>query len=104
MPEPDKRAVCPRASRYSRLGQFSWNRSTSVLPAAEWLGGADRVVCGGGYNAYWEARWLGYAERSTFVPFRRSIDDQASRLAMFRDHFPRENGADELARWILNGG
>jgi hypothetical protein len=76
----------------------------ALFPAAEWLGGADRVVCGCGYNAYWEARWLGYAERSTFVPFRRSIDDQASRLAAFRDHVPRENGADELARWILEGG
>jgi hypothetical protein len=71
------------------------------FPAAEWLGGADRVVCGGGYNAFWEARWLGYAERTTFVPFRRTIDDQARRLTACRDIVPRANGADELARRIV---
>jgi hypothetical protein len=71
------------------------------FPAAEWLSGADRIVCGGGYNAFWEARWLGYSPRTTFVPFRRTIDDQARRIAAFGDHAPEENGADVLARWIL---
>jgi hypothetical protein len=73
----------------------------ALYPAAEWLGGADRIVSGCGYNAFWEARWLGYAERTEWVPFRRSIDDQARRLADCRSHRPRANGADTLAHWIL---
>jgi hypothetical protein len=74
------------------------------FPAAEWLPGADRIVTGGGYNAFWEAHWLGYWERTTFVPFRRSIDDQALRVETCRGAIPRENGADTLARWIMEGG
>ncbi len=31
------RTVSVRPSPYLRLGQLDWNRSTSVLPAAEWL-------------------------------------------------------------------
>jgi hypothetical protein len=83
--------------RVVRLDLFA---PSAPFPAAEWLSGADRIVCGAGYNAYWEARWLGYAERTAFVPFRRSIDDQTLRLSAFRDHVPRANGADVLARWI----
>jgi hypothetical protein len=71
------------------------------FPAAPWLAGADRVVSGLGYNSFWEARWLGFAGRTLFVPFRRSIDDQAGRLAASGDHVMRENGADTLARMIL---
>ncbi len=74
------------------------------FPAAEWLPGADRVVSGGGYNAFWEAHWLGYAERTEWIPFRRAIDDQALRVETCNDTVPHENGADTLARWILEGG
>jgi hypothetical protein len=74
------------------------------FPAAEWLGGADQIVSGAGYNAYWEARWLGYAERTIFVPFPRSIDDQSRRLEQFATHGMAANGADVLARWILDRG
>lgn len=71
----------------------------ALFPAAEWLGGADRIVAGAGFNAYWEARWLGYAGKTTFVPFLRSIDDQERRLT-FGDYRPRQNGADVVAGWI----
>ncbi len=73
------------------------------FPAAEWLGGADRIVAGAGYNAFWEAHWLGYAERTEWIPFRRTIDDQALRVELSRGMTPRENGADTLARWIAAG-
>lgn len=76
---------------------------TAPFPASEWLGGADHVVAGAGYNTFWEARWLGYAARTTFVPFRRTIDDQTRRAAGLREPRPRRNGADVLAGWILAG-
>jgi hypothetical protein len=76
----------------------------ALFPAAEWLAGADRIYAGAGYNAYWEARWLGHEPRTRFLPFRRSIDDQAGRLAAFRDYRPQVNGADTLARWIVGSG
>jgi hypothetical protein len=75
----------------------------ALFPAAPWLAGADRVVAGAGYNAFWEAHWLGYADRTTFLAFPRSIDDQALRLETLAGAVPKENGADVLARWILAG-
>jgi len=73
------------------------------FPAAEWLPGADRIVAGAGYNAFWEAHWLGYAERTEWIPFRRSIDDQALRLQTGPVEDWRCNGADTLARWMIAG-
>jgi hypothetical protein len=67
-------------------------------PAARSLPSAARIYAGGGYNSVWEARWLDYAERTTFVPFRRGDDDQAARIA---ERTPMTgNGADVIARWI----
>jgi hypothetical protein len=72
----------------------------ALFPLAAWLSDADAIACGAGYNAFWEARWLGHAKRTTFVPFVRTIDDQAWRLRTCWDHTPVENGADVLARWL----
>ncbi|HEX4966362.1 MAG TPA: hypothetical protein VF173_36475 [Thermoanaerobaculia bacterium] len=83
---------------------FDLFEAGTPFPAAEWLGGADRLVAGAGYNAFWESRWLGYHERTEWLSFPRSIDDQALRLELGRAARPRENGADVLARWILEGG
>lgn len=89
-----------RARAGGRAYCLDLNTVEALFPAAEWLGGADRIVCGGGYNAYWEARWIGYAERTEFVPFARSIDDQACRVRNFGEVPMGANGADTLAGWI----
>jgi hypothetical protein len=70
----------------------------AFFPLADWLRDADAIVAGAGYNAYWESRWLELDARSTFVPFRRIIDDQNWRLQSCGSHRPRQNGADVLAR------
>lgn len=70
----------------------------AFFPLAAWLHDADVVASGAGYNAYWEARWLGYDARTTFFAFERTIDDQAWRLRTCGGYRPRDNGADLLAR------
>jgi hypothetical protein len=71
------------------------------FPLCEWLGDADALVSGAGYNAFWEAAWLGYASRSRFVPFPRDLDDQAWRVRTCAGRVPRSNGADVLARRLV---
>jgi hypothetical protein len=73
------------------------------FPLAEWLADADQIYAGAGFNAYWESKWLGWFERTRFTAFPRPIDDQAWRLEACADYWPRDNGADQLARWILEG-
>lgn len=75
----------------------------ALFPLAEWLGDADRVVAGAGYNSYWEARWLGWSDRTTFTPFNRAIDDQRWRIATCGGYRMQANGADTLASWVRTG-
>ncbi len=53
---------------------------------------------------YWEARWLGYAARTTFTPLARVNDDQRWRLTRCGRYVMGANGADTLTTWILRGG
>ncbi len=80
---------------------FSPFTRQSLFPAAEWLNGADKIFCGSGYNAFWEARWMGYFDRTVFFPFKRSIDSQEWRARACATASMTENGADVLARQIL---
>lgn len=72
-------------------------------PLGLWLQGATRVLSGAGYNAFWEAKWLGHFERTRFTAFPRPIDDQAWRIRECAAYRMRENGADQLVRLLERG-
>jgi hypothetical protein len=76
--------------------------ATAPWPMAPLLDGADEIVTGAGYNAWWETQWLGVAHKARFVPFARSIDDQAWRMALPTTTMT-ENGADVLLRLLECG-
>jgi hypothetical protein len=71
-------------------------------PIAPLLDGADEIVTGAGYNAFWEVQHLGLAHKTRFTPFARSIDDQAWRLSLPVTN-TGENGADVLVRCLERG-
>lgn len=71
-------------------------------PMAPLLNGADELVTGAGYNAWWEVQWLGLSHKARFVPFARSIDDQAWRMALPPTTLSA-NGADVLLQLLLRG-
>jgi hypothetical protein len=93
--------LTPALRREEILATFDMFAADALFPIAEWLGDCDEVHCAAGYNAFWEARWLGYARRTTFTPFTRRNDDNQWRLAKCSDHAMKTNGADTLARWIV---
>jgi hypothetical protein len=96
-----ERATIEAGARGEHVVRFDLFEERALFPVAEWLPGVDRVHCGAGYNAFWEARWLGYASRTSFRPFPRKIDDQAWRVATCLHYPMRANGADTLAGWIV---
>lgn len=74
------------------------------FPAADWLAAmepGDHLVACPGYNLYWEARALGFAAHTTWVPIPRKLDDPAMRAAL-QGPPPASNGADGLARILLD--
>lgn len=58
------------------LGDSGW---PGIAPWLATLGSSDRVLSASGYNGFWEAHAYGYAERVTWVPCPRRLDDQAWR-------------------------
>lgn len=71
------------------------------FPLAPFLGQADRIVGGVGYNLAWELAALGLLGRALLVPFARAIDDQAARARSLAAHRFGEDGATTLARELL---
>ncbi|HSO31059.1 MAG TPA: hypothetical protein VLT33_01050 [Labilithrix sp.] len=97
-------SLVPAMGRSEVVASFDLHERDGLFPIAAWLGDCDALHCGAGYNSYWEARWLGYAARTSFTPFTRVNDDQRWRLSR-GDRYPMgANGADTLARWIARGG
>jgi hypothetical protein len=90
---------------FSYLEEAGWkvirsgNRSGGLFPAVDWYGAFDLLVCGAGYNAFWEARY--FRKEASFVPFPRRFENQARRIALSSDYEFEENGADQLVRCIL---
>lgn len=85
---------------FSYLEREGWNvvrsdnRRGGLFPAVDWYAAFDLLVCGGGYSAFWEARWFG--KEAFFVPFPRQFENQARRVALCSDYEMERNGADEL--------
>lgn len=84
--------------------RFNLHDVDAPFPLAEWLPGADLVIGAAGYSTFWEARWLGYFDRTRFFPVECKIDNQYWRVRHCSDWVPEGNGADQLAGWIVAGG
>lgn len=99
----EQRRLVPASKGGDLVVTFDLHEASALFPIASWLGDADELHCAAGYNAYWEARWLGYAPRATFTAFARRNDDQAWRIAKCGRYVMRANGADTLAAWLMRG-
>lgn len=90
----------PAVAAAETLIELDLHASDALFPVAAWLGDCDAIHASAGYNTFWEAHWLGYADRTAFVPFARRNDDPFARTKA-RGHVMRANGADTLARMII---
>jgi hypothetical protein len=75
------------------------NREGGLFPAMDWYNAFDLVVCGAGYNQFWEARYL--RKEAFFVPLPRRFEDQGRRVRLCSGYEFEENGADQVVRRIL---
>lgn len=94
-------AVGPAAGAQVRRLELS--TKAAPFPLAPWLSALearDRLVAAPGYNTFWEAHWLGFADKTTWVPIKRVLDDAAWRAAFTPTTKWNENGADWLARAV----
>ena len=97
-----------RRDRYAYLEDagyamiYSTNYETggeSLFPAVDYFNAFDLVICGAGYNAFWEAVY--FKKEAVFVPFPRINEDQARRIEECQQYEFDKNGADEIVDLIL---
>lgn len=78
---------------------YSTNFQGGLFPAADYFNGADLLISGAGYNAYWEAMY--FEKDVIFIPLHRRFESQRRRVETCSGYRFSENGADQLAREIL---
>lgn len=76
----EARSLTPLTRAGETLVELDLHATDALFPIAAWLGDCDAIHSAAGYNTFWEAHWLGYAERTTFVPISRRNDDPVARM------------------------
>jgi hypothetical protein len=77
---------------------YSTNYEGGIFPAVDYFNAFDLLVCGAGYNSFWEAVYFG--KPAVFVPQQRRFEDQARRVEECRGYVFERNGADGLVNLL----
>jgi hypothetical protein len=78
---------------------YSTNYHGGLFPAADYFNAFDFMVCGAGYNQFWEA--IFFDKEAVFEPTETVFEDQERRVRECQEHYFDENGADQLVELIL---
>jgi hypothetical protein len=72
---------------------------SGLFPLALYMNAFDLIICGGGYNAFWEAVY--FQKEAVFIPQTRIFESQKWRIDNCQDYLFEENGADQLVEMIM---
>ncbi len=78
---------------------YSTNFQGGLFPVVDYFNAFDMIVCGAGYNAFWEAVF--FEKEAIFIPYPRRFENQAWRVENCQDYAFTRNGADELVEMML---
>ena len=78
---------------------YSTNYSGGIFPVVDYFNAVDLLICGGGYNAFWEAKY--FEKDAIIVPTHARFEDPQVRISIGQDFAFKENGADQLADIIM---
>jgi len=79
---------------------YSTNYEGGLFPAVDYFNAFDLIICGAGYNAFWEVMY--FNKEAIFVPIERRFESQRKRIEECSGYTFEENGADQLVDIILN--
>jgi hypothetical protein len=69
-----------------------------LFPVVDYYQAFDYLICGAGYNAFWEAVY--FQKEAYFIPRPRHFEDQYRRVAECQEYEFNENGADQLVELL----
>ncbi len=73
--------------------------SEVLFPVIDYFNAFDLVICGAGYNSFWETRF--FHKKAIIIPFKRHFEDQILRVKKFYDYSFTVNGADQLVDMLM---
>ncbi len=76
----------------------STNYAGGIFPVVDYFNAFDLIVCGAGYNAFWEARY--FKKEAIFIPTDAMFVSGEKRIRECKDFHFSGNGADQLASII----
>lgn len=79
---------------------YTTNYDVGIFPVVDYFNAFDLIICGGGYNAFWETVY--FNKEAIIVPTHARFEDPQIRIDIGQDFTFEENGADQLVRVILN--
>jgi hypothetical protein len=78
---------------------YSTNYQGGLFPAVDYFNAFEMLICGAGYNAFWEAVY--FQKEAVFVPAPRRFENQGWRVEECQEYVFERNGADQVAELIL---
>ena len=69
-----------------------------LFPIVDYYRAFDYLICGAGYNAFWEAVY--FQKEAFFIPRPRHFEDQFRRVAECQEQQFEQNGADQLVELL----
>ena len=79
---------------------YPYKYQDKLFPEVDYFNAFDMIVCGGGYNQFWEAVY--FNKEAIFCPLPLTFEDQARRIRECQEYYFEENGADQLVDIIVN--
>lgn len=78
---------------------YSTNYREGLFPLADYYNAFDLMICGAGYNQFWEAVY--FNKEAVFETTRLNFSSQERRVCECQETYFEENGADQLAEIIM---
>jgi len=71
----------------------------NIFPIIDYFNAFDCIVCGAGYNSFWETRF--FTKKAYTIPLKRVFEDQSYRVKHFSNYTFTRNGADQLVELLV---
>jgi hypothetical protein len=79
---------------------YTTNYKGGLFPVVDYFNAFDYIVCGAGYNMFWEVVF--FNKEATFENFPLKFDRTEHRINNCQEFYFEENGADQLIDIIMN--
>jgi len=79
---------------------YSTNYEKGIFPVVDYFNAFDLIVCGAGYNSFWETIY--FKKEAIIIPTPTMFENQECRIQECQEYSFNENGADQLVDIIMN--